>query len=538
MLPAMTPNRRHFLGQLSLGTAGVGLVSFTPRTFGEPDAGQLPIPRSTPEAEGVSSAGVMAFLNAIARAKHELHSFMLARHGRVVAEGWWAPYARSFNHTLYSMSKSFTSTAVGLAVAEGKLTVDERVVTFFPKDLPEQVGEHLAAMRVKDLLTMATGNEKEPTQAIIKERNWVRAFLAQPVAHAPGNVFMYNSAATYMCSAILQQVTGQRMLDYLRPRLFDPLGLIWVTWEQCPMGRDVGGWGLSVPTEALAKFGQLYLQKGKWNGRQLLPEKWVTEATSFKIQQPPRANAQSRPKEKDDWQHGYGYQFWRCQNNAFRGDGAFGQFTIVLPEHDAVIAMTAETSNMQGVLDLVWEHLLPAFKPQPLPADPERATVLKQTLASLALAMPAGMANSPRARELDRQIFRIAQNELGLTSARFTFRGDQLTVSLSDEKRLNCLWLAAFGKWSRGSTTALPGSPPRLISGGAPAPDTKHWFAASAAWSDDSHLEMMVRYTETPHHDSLKFHFDGNHVHISFLSSIVKLRGAKDSRPVLQGQMG
>lgn len=534
----MTPNRRRFLGQLGLGAAGAGLVSFTPHAFAAgPDAGQLPLPRSTPEAEGVASGGVLAFLDGIARGKHELHSFMLSRHGRVVSEGWWAPYAPAFNHTMYSMSKSFTSTAVGLAVAEGRLTVEDRVVKFFPKELPDKVSDHLAAMRVKDLLSMATGNEKEPTQAVVKSENWVRTFLAQPIAHAPGSVFMYNSAATYMCSAIVQQVTGQRMLDYLRPRLFDPLGLIWVTWEQCPMGRDTGGWGLSVPTEALAKFGQLYLQKGKWNGQQLLSEKWVAEATSFKIQQPPRGNAKVRPKERDDWQQGYGYQFWRCQHNAFRGDGAFGQFTIVLPEQDAVIAMTAETSNMQGVLDLVWEHLLPALRPQALPADKERQGMLKQTLASLALAMPAGGASSTTAEVVNRKVFQFAANDLGLGSAHFLFNRGTWTVSLRDAQRTHQV-AGSWGRWNQRGETALPGTPPRLISGGAPKPGTAHKYSGCAAWTDDSTLEVMLRYYETPHHDSLTFKFNGDQVQLSFLSSLAKMRGAKDSRPVLQGKLG
>ena len=531
----MPLNRRHFLGQISLGTAGLGLISCSPRVFAAPDAGQLPLPRSTPEAEGVASGGVVAFLDGIARGKHELHSFMLARHGRVVAEGWWSPYAAPFNHTLYSMSKSFTSTAVGLAVAEGKLSVDDRVVSFFPKELPEKVSDNLAAMRVKDLLAMASGHEKEPTGAMVASENWVRTFLGAPIAHAPGSVFMYNSGATYMCSAIVQQVTGQRMLQFLTPRLFEPLGITGATWEQCPMRRDTGGWGLSVPTEALAKFGQLYLQKGKWNGRQLVPEQWVAEATSFKIQQPPRGNAKARSKEKDDWQQGYCYQFWRCQHNAFRGDGAFGQFTVVLPEQDAVIAITAETSNMQGVLDLVWEHLLPAFNAGALPADRAGQGTLVKMLASLALPMPAGKSSSPTSQRVAGKQFQFEPNPHGLESmilslnqdaCRLQFRGARSEHSLS----------AGLGRWIKGETS-LPGTPPRLTPGGAPPPGTPHKVASSAAWADDNTLEVMVRYYETPHHDSLTCHFEADRVQLAFLNSLAKQRGGKDSRAPLQGKL-
>ena len=312
---------------------------------------------------------------------------MLVRHGHVVAEGWWSPYGPQFNHTLYSLSKSFTSTAVGFAVAEGKLRVDDRVVSFFPNDLPDNVSDHLAALRVKDLLTMSVGNAKEPTRPMVEQQNWVKAFLAWPIPNPPGTQFLYNSAATYMLSAIVQQVTGQKILDYLQPRLFEPLGIHGATWETCPRGINVGGWGLSIQTEGLAKFGQLYLQKGAWQGRQLLPAQWVEEATTFKIQQPLPAKP-SRPNDQNDWLQGYCYQFWRCRHNAFRGDGAFGQFMIVMPEQDAVVAITAETSDMQGELDLVWDHLLPAMKAQPLPRDRQSEARLQQTLASLTLAPP------------------------------------------------------------------------------------------------------------------------------------------------------
>ena len=325
-------------------------------------AGQ-PLPRSTPEAQGVSAAGILDFLDAVERENFELHSLMMLRHGKVIAEGWWEPYGPDFVHTMYSMSKSFTSTAVGFAVAEGKLSVEDKVVSFFPDDLPEKISENLAAMRVKDLLTMSTGNEKEPTQVCVKTENWARTFLAQNIAHAPGTQFMYNSAATYMCSAIVQKVTGQTVLDYLTPRLFVPLGISGMRWETCPRGINTGGWGLSIQTEGLAKFGQFLLQKGKWNDKQLLPAKWIDEATTFKIQQP-GGDKKDRPKAQNDWLQGYGYQFWRCQGTAFRGDGAFGQYTIVLPEQDAVIVMTSENIIMQGQLDLVWMHLLPALDAQ------------------------------------------------------------------------------------------------------------------------------------------------------------------------------
>ena len=531
----MTSNRRTFLKQLGLGAAGLGLVPFVPgcRTA-RLAMGHAGLPRSTAEAEGISSLGILAFLEA-AQTRHEMHSFMLVRHGRVVAEGWWSPYAPQFNHTLYSLSKSFTSTAVGFAVTEGRLSVDDRVVSFFPSDLPDKVSDHLAALRVKDLLTMSVGNEKEPTQDMVKAENWVRAFLAAPITHPPGSTFMYNSGATYMCSAIVQQVTGQKILDYLRPRLFEPLGIEGVTWETCPRGVNVGGWGLSVPTESLAKFGQLYLQRGAWNGRQILPARWVEEATTFKIQQPLPAKP-SRPNEKNDWLQGYAYQFWRCTHGAYRGDGAFGQFTIVLPDQDAVIAITSESKDMQGELDLVWEHLLPAMKEGALPADRHGEARLQQTLASLALSMPKGQSTSPVAGRISGKTFRLDGNPLDLQSAAFVFGKDGCTVTfrgVQGEYPMAC----GFERWQRGET-ALPGTPPRLVAGGAPPTGTKSKVAASGAWKDENTFEMLWRYYETPHHDTVTCRFDGDQVSIAFMNSIAAMSAApKDKRPTLQGRM-
>src|ERR1039458_8027160 len=194
----MTVNRRAFLRQVGAGAAGVGLLAFVPGCgAARPAAGAGKLPRSTPEAEGVSSAGISAFLEAVRQSKHELHSLMLVRHGRVVVEGWWSPYGPEFNHTLYSLSKSFTSSAVGFAVAEGKLRVDDRVISFFPKDLPDQVGEHLSALRVKDCLSMSVGHDKDPTWPMTEQENWSKAFLAWPVPKPPGTFFLYDTGATY-----------------------------------------------------------------------------------------------------------------------------------------------------------------------------------------------------------------------------------------------------------------------------------------------------------------------------------------------------
>lgn len=341
-------------------------------------ASAAPLPRSTPEAQGVPSAAIRAFVEAADKRVGTMHSFMLVRHGHVIAEGWWKPQSPDTPHVLHSLSKSFTSTAVGLAIGEGRLSLDARVLSFFPEDAPAEPSENLRALRVRDLLTMSTGHESEPKFGA--DSSWVRAFLAHPVPRPPGTHFLYNSPATYMASAIVQKVTGQTLVEYLRARLFEPLGIENPQWDSCPRGINVGGWGLHLRTEDIAKFGQLYAQHGRWNGRQLLPVTWVQQATAAQV-----ANGTDPTK---DWTQGYGYQFWRCRHDCYRGDGAFGQFCVVLPEFGAVLAMTADTKDMQGQLNLVWEHLRPAFQQSPLDADPAATARMADILAGL--AVPAG----------------------------------------------------------------------------------------------------------------------------------------------------
>lgn len=362
-------------------------------------AGTTSLPRSTPEAQGVSSAGIRAFVEAADQQVNTMHSFMLVRHGRVVAEGWWKPEAADKPHVMHSLSKSFNSTAVGLAVAEGKLSVDDPVLKFFPEYAPAEPSDKLKAMRVRDLLTMSTGHETEARFST--NAPWVQTFLAQPVPHKPGAHFLYNTPASHVLSAIVQKVTGQTVLDYLTPRLFAPLGIEQPEWGASPQGVTFGGWGLKIRTEDVAKFGQLYLQKGKWHGKQLVPASWVEQATAKQV-----SNGSDPTK---DWDQGYGFQFWRCRHGAYRGDGANGQFCLVLPAQDAVVAITADTRDMQAELNVVWDKLLPAFQPKRLRANKEELRKLRKTLANLAVRPPAAAGQSTAGKVVENLAFSSAR---------------------------------------------------------------------------------------------------------------------------------
>jgi len=453
------------------------------------------LPRSTPERQGISSKAILDFVETADQQIDTMNSFILVRHGNVVAEAWWAPYDASTPHILYSLSKSFTSTAVGLAISEGKMSLDDQVLKYFPEDAPAEPSANLKAMRVRDLLRMATGNQTE-AQIRADGAPWTKTFLAHPVPFKPGTHFLYNSPATYMLSAIVQKVTGMTVLDYLKPRLFDPLGIENPTWVSSPQGISAGAYGLSVRTEDIAHFGLLYLQKGKWEGKQLIPAAWVEEATARQT-----ANG-SAPTS--DWDQGYGYQFWRSRHNTYRGDGAFGQYCMVIPELDAVVAITSGVRDMQSVMNLVWNKLLPAMKEGHLPEDAAGRKSLETKLSSLRVKMPAGQMSSSLSSKLTGRWFEFPQNDRGIQAVSFDFsNGATLVVRTSSGELRTPI---GMGNWQRLSNGFGNGLESFLSVPEHPL------MAASGAWSSDDALEVKVVLYQTPFYSSLKFKFDGDRV--------------------------
>lgn len=326
------------------------------------------LPRSDPEKEKINPKAISKYLEAVKSNEQDLHSLMILRNGKVVYEQWFGENAANKTHVMYSVSKTFTSTAIGFAIEEGLLEMEDKVISFFPDKLPKEISPKLQAMEIGHLLTMTVGHDVDPTGVLREKSNeidWVEAFLAFPMKHHPGDQFVYNSLATYMLSAILTKATGQRILDYLQPRLFRPLGIVEATWDESPQGIQIGGWGLKVKTEDMAKLGLFYLQKGEWNGKQLLSESWFEEATVAQVPSLPAGVKKEDLKieaKDSDWMQGYGYQLWRSRHNSYRADGLNGQFILILPEKNALIVTTANIPDMQAELNLIWEHLLPAFK--------------------------------------------------------------------------------------------------------------------------------------------------------------------------------
>ncbi|MEO8909837.1 MAG: serine hydrolase domain-containing protein [Gemmatimonadaceae bacterium] len=487
------------------------------------------LPRSTPEQQGISSSAVLAFVQAADSAIDAMNSVMIVRHGRVVAEGWWAPYDARTPHVLYSLSKSFTSTAVGLAVTDGKFSLDDPVLKFFPGDAPDSVSANLREMRVRDLLRMSTGQITEApilsNNPALNGQTWVHRFLAHPVPYKPGTHFLYNSPATYMLSAIVQKTTGQTVLDYLEPRVLAPLGIERPTWVTSPEGIDAGAYGLNVRTEDIAKLDLLYLQRGEWSGARILPAAWVDSATA--------RQTSNGSDPASDWDQGYGYQFWRSRHG-YRGDGAFGQYMLILPEYDAVVAITSGVRDMQSVMNIVWDKLLPAMRPDSLASNPAAQRALQARLSSLMVRTPAGRATSPLAAKVSRRWYTLADNDRGLKAIAldFTSRTPAIVVRTGS----GVVSSGLVGTIGTMGSTQTP-IPPQLIfskmrtpfgvGAWVPSPTgfangmgrllavpVKPAVALSGAWTADSVFTLKIVAPETPYYSTVTFAFHGDQLTI------------------------
>lgn len=505
------------------GISGLGsaLLASLTALLAAPAGAANPLPRSLPEAQGVDSAGLRRFVAALEQRVDAVHSLMLVRHGRVVAEGYWAPYRPEDRHVMYSATKSFTSTAVGFASQEGLLSVDDTVLSHFPEHAPKQPDKNMQEMRLRDLLRMSTGHDTDPSDRVreAKDGAGVKAFLATRVSDKPGTHFLYNSGGTYMLAAVVQKVSGQTVQEYLTPRLFEPLGIDSPVWAMSEEGINKGAGGLFLHTEDLAKFGQFYLQKGVWEGKPLLNEPWITAATS--------RQTSTGGNPSSNWDHGYGYQFWMNKVEGFRADGAYGQFAMVLPKYDAVVAITSGTGDMGGVMETVWEALLPALRPEVLPANPKAHARLQAKLTKLELAPQAGQPTGPLAGQIEGRTYSLRKNELGLKTASFAFKEDRATLRLGTAEgpaELPC----GLSTWIRGKTPLMP----KISSVHTVA---EQGVAASCAWSDPTTFVVKICFTETAYTVTQAFNF-GDGARRLEIATEHNLRWGPTQRPRIRGR--
>ncbi len=439
------------------------------------------LPLSSPSAEGVDARGILALIDALeARPDVEPHGLTIVRHGREIASGHWRPYRRDAPRLLYSLSKSFTSTAVGFAVAEGLLGLDDLVIDHFPEYADDAADDRVRSWRVRHLLMMGTGHTSDTQDRIFgRGEDPVRLFLRLAPEREPGTWFCYNQGCTHTVAAIVQRRAGCTLPEYLQPRLFDIVGGGSVTWLEEPAGRSLGYSGLHATHDDVVRLGQLYLQRGQWGSSSVLPSTWVDLATSGQI-------ATAPPETNPDWAQGYGFQFWMARHG-YRGDGAYGQFCIVLPEQDAVVVITSATPSMQAVVDDVYTHLLPAFDGSSSPSD---AAALVTRLANVALPLPAGAPSPSDVALWDGLSFVPVAGECAaqpsLTAVRVS-RSDsgqswQLTLIEGDVSfavELRSCWVPEVAVVS-------------------PAADEVP-IAAAGAFGDDGGLRVEIRFLDTPH---------------------------------------
>ncbi|MGN1246033.1 MAG: serine hydrolase domain-containing protein [Muribaculaceae bacterium] len=455
------------------------------------------LPRSTPEAEGIPSSAITALFDSLMSLPDtEMHSIMVLRHGKVVAETYPTPFSPDYNHTMYSCSKTFVGAAVGLAIADNRLRLTDRVATFFPEDLPTEISPELAAMTVRDLLTMTSGIQPDWNMRNITDA-WIATYLAKPVEQ-PGTRFQYDSICTYVLSAIVQKVTGMKLLDYLRIKLFNHMDITDARWEISPEGYNTGGWGLHIKPESLAKFGVLLSHNGVWEGKQLIPAEWVKDMTSSQMK--------SYPGAAD-----YCYQTWRCEYpGAFRADGALGQYILVVPEKDVVVVIT-ECTMIDGIRQrrLVWNLLMPAVSADgdaPLTPGNDLAT-LKRKSASYSLATPAGKAKSGKMPLGSTRSLSLADNRLNFSGLSLTQSRNEMsaTITLSDGSTV--IVPLGYRKWL---STVTPVTPPYSISprNMFTGIDREFVVAGSYAWKSASQLSVRLQYANWVTALSLDITFD------------------------------
>ena len=454
----------------------------------------------SPESQGVSSRSLEAWIGACERELDAVHGFVLVRHGKVVAEGSWAPYdTLNETHRLYSHSKSFTSTAVGFLVDDGKLDLDERVVDILPDKVPAVPSDNLKALRVRDLLTMNVGASETDAERNDPDGDWERAFLANEIDVPPGLRFKYDSGATYLLSAIVGRKTGRSMMELLKERLFDRIGIASVWSTTSPGGTPCGGWGMNMTTRELALFGQLYLNRGVWDGERILSDEWVTLATARQTWSGPIGIT---GEDGSDWHQGYGFQFWRCRHGCYRADGAGGQYTIVFPAHDAVLSIHSGLGDMQKELDLVWRHILPAFSPAPLPEDASASESLRMRCAKLSLPCVRGACEgADRICGVD---FRMTNTVQSVSKIRLDRADAGWTLSLTTDAGVQAVPVG-FREWSRGRIRFSNRSHEGLcdITG-------EQRVASSAAVAADGTLKIRVLLLDGPQKLDLSFgHADG-----------------------------
>lgn len=400
------------------------------------------IARSVPEACGIPSEAVARFFDSLmVIPRTSIHSVMILRHDKVVAEMYPRPFRDAYPHTLYSCSKTFVSAAVGILVGEGRLKLTDRVASFFPESLPDTLSDGLKAMTVRDLLTMTSGIEPDWNMRSVST-TWVKSYLSKPVS-TPGRLFKYDSICTYLLSAIVQKVSGETLLSFLRQRIFAPLGIREVQWQVSPEGYNTGGWGLYIQSESMAKFGLLLLHRGMWKGRRLIPAEWVDEMMK---------------KQTPEDQPSYGYQMWPCpRKGSARADGAYGQYIFIIPDKDMVVVVT-QSSTFDGSREhhLLWNLLVPEVRDSVLPVD---RAAYRRLVSSSQRQLPFAEGSGGINAGLLNHTWTLLPNRLHWKSLSLVGHDGRYTLRVTDEEGLVTRIALGYRRWTTTATAAFPAYP-------------------------------------------------------------------------------
>ena len=405
----------------------------------------------------------------------ELHHLMVVVDGKVAGELHPAPFKAEHRHTLYSVSKTFAAVAVGLVIEDGLLSIEDELVKFFPK-----YAKTIKGIKIKDVLTMRSGFKTEGGMRN-SQTDWVDYYLSRPLVAKPGTKYSYDSIETYLLSAVVQQVTGKDILTLLNERVFLPMGIDDVEWEKCPKGIVTGGWGIYMTAEAQAMFGQLLLQRGEWNGRQLVSSKWVDEMMTVRV-----------VRTAND----YGYQIWLCEYpGAWRADGAFGQYIIIVPQKDMVVVLN-QCSRSKGWPERgnIWNTVVKNSKGCTIEADPDELDSLQNYEAKATLPLLKGAADNELAKKYNGKEYKLPKNKLGWKSIKFNFEKNKFILEVVDAEGMKSQIAMGYGEWIESQLAGYPhysiGAKGRFT--GVTGP---FYTGACYAWNNDNTLSAKVHYT-------------------------------------------
>ena len=432
----------------------------------------------------VSNKKVLDFIkDQLENRKTELHSFQLYEGDRLLLKIGIPPYSNDDFGQIYSLSKSFASTAIGILWDRGLLNVNEKVIDIFKDKAPVDPSDNLKKMTVHHLLSMNTGHSECVMPYIANAADGVTEFLKQDVKYEPGAHFTYNTGATYMLSAIVTKITGQTLYDFLKETLWKPLGITPTQWQTCADGITEGGIGLFASTELAVRLGKLYLNKGVFNGKRIISEEWVELAQ--------KPHSDNSANGTHDWTAGYGYQFWRCAKEGYRGDGAFGQYCIILPDKNLTFALKTETNDMQGSLDGIFEFLYDYEGDDESDIENEISEIYKPSPSEKLV--------------FNERTYRLESNLQGFTAITPYYENGNLVLEISNGVKMQKI-SAGNGEMIYNKIIAKSFKP--ILLGLAPylREEECEFYASYSVCKNEIKIDM--RYTNCPHHCGITLNFD------------------------------